>query len=551
MAKATSGRKPARAAAAGGGELQVKIEAFGPKPEDLRSLAEAVTKHRSVQARLAKTRNRLLRIDLLDPSDETKPARPKPPDRFRAVYFDYTNNRSVVASGPLDRPSSLQVEESAQQPLPSGEEFEEAVRVLTEHAELGPSVREKRLIPYRPMPPLVSEQLPDGRVERTVAVGLLPREGMKGHEIAAVNMIRRKVIRFEPSARGRAPETAAAHNPICGLLNANQATTNSAAGTVSVTVTQGGSTVWKFLVVRPAASSGTNGSGVELRYVDYRGKRLLYRAHVPILNVKYDGNACGPYRDWQNEEGMIQANGNDVGPGFRFCPAPATTILDTGSDTGNFLGVGIYVQGQEVVFVSEMQAGWYRYISEWRLHSDGTIRPRFGFTAVQSSCVCNVHHHHAYWRFDFDVRTAGDNLVREFNDPPIIPNTNWHDKNFEIRRPRDPGRKRKWRVMNKSTGEAYDIIPGPHDGVATASPDSPFPRGDVWILRYHGTEIDDGVHAIGPPFEAGLDQWVNGEAINGADVVVWYGAHFTHDVAHEEQGEFGHIVGPDLKLVKW
>ena len=54
-----------------------------------------------------------------------------------------------------------------------------------------------------------------------------------------------------------------------------------------------------------------------------------------------------------------------------------------------------------------------------------------------------------------------------------------------------------------------------------------------------------------PPYEAGLDAWVNSEAINGADVVVWYGAHFSHDVNHEKAGEFGHIVGPDLKLVKW
>ena len=103
---------------------------------------------------------------------------------------------------------------------------------------------------------------------------------------------------------------------------------------------------------------------------------------------------------------MVNATGTDVAPGFRLCPSPATTILDTGSDTGNYLGTAIYVKGQEVVLVSEMQAGWYRYISEWRLHTDGTIRPRFGFTAVKSSCVCNVHHHHAYWRFDFDIRTA-------------------------------------------------------------------------------------------------------------------------------------------------
>jgi hypothetical protein len=146
----------------------------------------------------------------------------------------------------------------------------------------------------------VSEELPDGRVERTIAVGLLPREGTQGHEIVAVNMIQRKTIRFEPSARGRAPLTAAAHNPICGLPDAGQPTASGAAGSAWVTVTQGGVTVWKFLVVRPAASSGTNGSGIELRYLDYRGKRVFYRAHVPILNVKYDGDACGPYRDWQN-----------------------------------------------------------------------------------------------------------------------------------------------------------------------------------------------------------------------------------------------------------
>ena len=186
-----------------------------------------------------------------------------------------------------------------------------------------------------------------------------------------------------PSER-RIPVVLSCAEPVinCGapLLTINRV---APAGSVWVTVTQGGTAVWRFLVVRPAASSGTNGSGIELRYLDYRGKRVLYRAHVPILNVKYDGNACGPYRDWQNQEGMIQANGTDVAPGFRLCSAPAATILDTGNDAGNYLGVAIYVQGQEVVLVSEMQAGWYRYISQWRLHTDGTIRPRFGFSATR------------------------------------------------------------------------------------------------------------------------------------------------------------------------
>jgi hypothetical protein len=538
-------------------ELRIKIEPYGPTPEQVQALAPKITRHRLVQARLARTRHRLLQIDVVDPPADTKSGKPKPPDRFQATFFDYTNNRSVIASGSIARPNALEVTESATHPRPSQEEFDEAVGLLQDHPEIGPELRDRRLVPYPPMPPLLGEERPDGRVERTVAVGLLPRSNgsraraaMPPHEIVAVNLIRRDVRRFEPTARGRAPVMAAAHNPICGQPNAGQATASHIAGSAWVTVTRGGTTLWKFLVLRPAASSGTNGSGIELRFVDYRGKRVLYRAHVPILNVKYDGDACGPYRDWQNQESMIQADGSDAAPGFRLCATPATTILDTGSDTGNYLGVAVYVKDQEVVLVSEMQAGWYRYISQWGLDADGTVRPRFGFSAVESSCVCNVHHHHAYWRFDFDIGTPGNNLVREFNNPPVGSGSKWHDTDYEIGRPRDPSHQRRWRVINKATGKGYDIIPGPNDGVASEGSDSPFPRGDVWILKYRGTEIDDGVVATGPPYEAGLNAWVNGEPINGADVVFWYGAHFTHDIGHEEPGEFGHIVGPDLKPVK-
>jgi Cu2+-containing amine oxidase len=94
------------------------------------------------------------------------------------------------------------------------------------------------------------------------------------------------------------------------------------------------------------------------------------------------------------------------------------------TDSGNFQGVVIYIQGQEVVVVSELQAGWYQYISEWRLHADGTIRPRFGFSAVENSCVCEVHHH-VYWRFDFDILSEGNNVVWEYNSPPVT-SSNWH-----------------------------------------------------------------------------------------------------------------------------
>jgi hypothetical protein len=72
---------------------------------------------------------------------------------------------------------------------------------------------------------------------------------------------------------------------------------------------------------------------------------------------------------------MIQAAGTDVAPGFLLARTLAKTILDTGSGNGTFLGTAVYVGGEEVVLVSELEAGWYRYVSEWRLHAYGTPGP--------------------------------------------------------------------------------------------------------------------------------------------------------------------------------
>src|SRR5262245_47813491 len=56
---------------------------------------------------------------------------------------------------------------------------------------------------------------------------------------------------------------------------------------------------WEFCLVPPSNSSGTNGSGIEIREAFFNGHKVLKRAHVPILNVKYIAGApCFCYRDW-------------------------------------------------------------------------------------------------------------------------------------------------------------------------------------------------------------------------------------------------------------
>jgi hypothetical protein len=190
---------------------------------------------------------------------------------------------------------------------------------------------------------------------------------------------------------------------------------------VRVRVVVDGEELWNLIVLRPRASTPTTfdkGSGVELRQVTYRGRLVFWQAHVPILNVLYDDNVT--YRDWQNQETPFQADGTDpVGPGWRLCTAPPATILESGTDAGNFQGVALWYENGELRIVSEVQAGWYRYVSDWRLRNDGTILPRFGFAGTRNPRTCMRHRHHVYWRFDFDIEGAGNDVVQQRNLFPL------------------------------------------------------------------------------------------------------------------------------------
>lgn len=514
-------------------ELRVEIEPAGFEPDWTEGLRARLMDNPRVRGFLDGGDVRLLDLQPFE-RDQGKSRGDDPEELFRATFYDYTRDRAVEAIGRLDSPDEVELADYDRQPLPSGEEFDLAVEQLRADPDWGAGLGDE-FIPMSHVPPVIGLEQPDGRTRRTIGVAVVPRGGSGRFRVAAVDIFRGEILEMEPRGGDRGQ---------CGFTPGGQPTTRYTPGQAWVTVWQGGTRLWRMLVKRPAGSSGTNGSGIELRYVDYRDQRVLWQAHVPILNVHYDGNACGPYLDWQNEESPFQANGIDPVPGFRLCNAPATSILESGQDVGNFTGVAVFLDGPEVVLLSEMQAGWYRYISSWRFHVNGTIKPRFGFTAVSSPCVCNRHHHHCYWRLDFDIRTPGNNVVAEFNDPPLVAGWgNWHEKTYEIQRPRDYGRHRKWRVVNQRSSAGYEIIPGHDDGVATSMPDWPFPQGDVWITRYKpSAEIDNGVPATGPPYEANIGNFVNGENVHGQDVVFWYGAHFTHDVtAHA-----GHIVGPDL-----
>lgn len=468
---------------------------------------------------------------------------------FRAILHNLAGNEVVEVLGELGDPDSVRVLSTARPRLPNEEEHTWARDVLRMDPDLAQRVDAGEVSFYRPMPPVANVQTADGSIDRAVTVGVREVDGSGAvrHRVVAVRAADGEIVEDDP----RLPQG----DRECGPPPGDGCPAAGGDNQARLRVWRGDALLWELVLVRPSASSGVNGSGVELRYVDYQGVRALYRAHVPILNVAYEGDAgsgrCGPtYRDWMNEESCFQAEGEEPVAGFRVCTARPRTILD-GTDGGGFRGVAIWVDGDDLLVLSQLQAGWYRYVSEWRFSADGTIRPRVGFAAVANPCTCEPHVHHAYWRLDFDVTGPDLNLVQEHNSPTLPGQLSpWHTIRFEAARPRDPAHQRQWRVRSVRSPHGYTVVPGAEDGTADH-----YGAGDVWVVVYDGDEIDDGEGFTTDPARsrAGIDKFVSGEVVERQDVVFWYGAHFRH-APHEEGATTdggGHRLGPDLIPFNW
>lgn len=266
------------------GKLEVKMEPWGADPEAVATAVRSALEGWGDPAAPTWSEPTLLSLQQTVHGDDGES-----PGRVRATAYDYAGERALLLDLPLDGDGTPVVSSSSRQLPPSSEERERALAVVAQDPVLGPAIREGLLVPYRPMPPLAGPELPDGTVERVVSVGLRPADGSgQEHEIVGVHFGRSEVVRFA----GGAPERAVAARRLCGLPDAGQVTTTARAGAARITVTRDGETLWRLVVVRPAASSGSDGSGVELRSVS-RASPSLWTATKSSLsaNLKRAGIA--------------------------------------------------------------------------------------------------------------------------------------------------------------------------------------------------------------------------------------------------------------------
>jgi hypothetical protein len=323
--------------------------------------------------------------------------------------------------------------------------------------------------------------------------------------------------------------------------------------------------VWDFCWLRPQDSTGTNGSGVEIRDVRYRGTLVLARAHLPILNVKYEANAvgCGGpnfcYRDWLWQEQTFQC-APSTSPGYctgqstpaspppTFCAGgESCTVCDhPGLDAGSFQGVAVEDRGTSLRVTSQCQAGWYRYIPVWEFFGDGRIEARFVATSIDFTCVAYSHLHHAYFRLDVDVETSDGNFVDEVISPGSLQRVTF-ERSFTDT---SPGRK-KWRIGSPGSPYVVEVSRNPEDGAAGDPVTIPndFPIADGWVLVNNSSEIDDGAALGSNECPAGLNSFDNNQSVDGADIVLWVRAGALHQGEAGGEAQDCSMVGPTIKVL--
>ena len=472
--------------------------------------------------------------------------RPNDPSRFDATLYDYTVEGAFELT--LDaRGRELSRKPVNELPGRTAEEFSDAVTIVRENAAFAELMSGGALTAYEPMPPITVDA--DGR--RLVNVGVMTQapagEMRERNEIVSVHIPTGTVLRY-PSG---APETSRAALLACGPAVVGCGAEVGPCSSYYQVQWPAAAPVWKFRVRHPSCtvSIQTDGTGLELTDIYYQNRLILKRAEMPVLNVLYEGNTCGPYRDYLKAENCFNASGTDVpgaGSGVRVASGTPSTFCESGADSGNFKGTAIYDQGSALWLTTEMDAGWYRYVMEWRLHLDGTIEPIIGFGAVSNSCTCNHHNHHGYWRFEWAIDASSDGTT---DDPATGINTlerrqpgtadvyNPVTTEGTFLRPVALGDQDFFRIKNPATGNGYVVQPGLTDGNANGDT---YGKWDFAALALNASQIDDP----GTGTSINIASWINGEALGTTKrLVTWYHATYDHDDPNGS-GESCELAGP-------
>ncbi len=228
--------------------------------------------------------------------------------------------------------------------------------------------------------------------------------------------------------------------------------------------------------------------GLALANVEYRGNRILDKVSMPVLQVEFENDTCGPYAG-------ILSGSSLTGPIYNGC----SDGLCRRSFTRN---------GEKIL---EVAASWHfadsMIYQVYFFSEHGYIEPRL----YSSDHQCRApHSHRVHWTFDFDIDgELNDQITKNGTE---IQTLEFDELNSGVT---------DWRIHDTVTGTQVSLTPYTDNGYLG----TPLPHelaGRKFNLTESGRWYYGARGEIGDLFNTPL------EDIAGSDTVLWYVSNISH-----------------------
>lgn len=322
--------------------------------------------------------------------------------------------------------------------------------------------------------------------------------------------------------------------------------------------------------------------GIVLRDIYYTPpervrSRVLTEASIAQVHVPYDDNSAR-FHDI-TDDGFGDSNIADL----TAAECPGGTLL--AHEQKNVLCQQIMPIGYArraannsqqrfaLTLFSVSTSGEYNYIPLWRFEDNGSIEPMMGATGklqrfdtggphswpVRDTGIAGISHiHNYYWRLDFDLgENAVDDVVEEID---VVPAQSGNGRvssktilESEAARSISPEIHRTWQIRNLShaglveTTLAYQLDPFALNHRDVGPDFEPWTHHDLFITNENECERYTSHNPQFGGCGSNVTDFVDGESLVNADLVLWYGVTF-HHIPRDEDEPFMHTHWDGFQL---
>jgi hypothetical protein len=286
------------------------------------------------------------------------------------------------------------------------------------------------------------------------------------------------------------------------------------------------------------------GSGLEVWWADFHGRRVLWRGTQPFAIVPYHRPVVEPqppeytYKDGINPQcggapftALQHTAPNSIAPWL-------SSAFDAATDT-DAVHVDVEPAGdfspQTLVIAAKFQCGWYQYVHRWEFDAYGDIHATIGMGGALNPYAKDASHvHHMYFRLDLDIDGFGTDVFEafdhaNFNHPA---GDGWKTMAAQGRFLTDPPGARKFRVRDLTSASNLGALRSYEIELPQVAGTDGYSTGDIWATVYRGDSVQQGTDVGFDCTDKALESsYAQGplDTVNGSDVVLWIAIRHHHE----------------------